>query len=71
MAGELGVIISEHQQIENWTSPAFDALGERLEEIEIYGEPEPGDFEAGEKGVPLQTFAGNTGSATRPTITGA
>ncbi len=29
------VIIPENHWVENWTSPAFDALGERDEEIEI------------------------------------
>jgi transposase-like protein len=41
------VIIPENHWVENWTSPAFDALGERHEEIEIYGKPDPDDFEAG------------------------
>ncbi|WP_146048657.1 transposase [Roseibium marinum] len=41
------VIIPENHWVENWTSPAFDALGERHEEIKIYGKPDPGDFEAG------------------------
>ncbi len=40
------VIIPKNHWVENWTSPAFDTLGERDEEIEIYGKPDPGDFEA-------------------------
>ncbi|WP_068419385.1 IS110 family transposase [Labrenzia sp. OB1] len=47
LAGLAPVIIPENHWVENWTSPAFDALGERHEEIKIYGKPDPGDFEAG------------------------
>ncbi|MEQ8784606.1 MAG: hypothetical protein RIE06_33590 [Roseibium album] len=41
-----GVIVPKNEWVENWTSPAFDALGERHEEITIYGKPDPGDFKA-------------------------
>ncbi|WP_371419593.1 DUF6880 family protein [Labrenzia sp. THAF82] len=41
------VIVPKNQRVENWTSPAFDALGERHEEIKNYGKPDPGSFEAG------------------------
>ncbi|QFT29455.1 hypothetical protein FIV00_03075 [Labrenzia sp. THAF82] len=44
---DLLVIVPKNQRVENWTSPAFDALGERHEEIKIYGKPDPGSFEAG------------------------
>ncbi len=41
------VIIPENHWVENWTSPAFDVLGEPDEEIKIYGKPDLGSFEAG------------------------
>ncbi len=41
------VIIPKNHWVENWTSPAFDVLGEPDEEIKIYGKPDPGSFEAG------------------------
>jgi len=41
------VIIPKSHWVENWTSPAFDALGERYEEIEIHRKPDPDEFEAG------------------------
>lgn len=41
------VIIPKNQWAENWTSPAFDTLGERDEKIEIYGRRDSDDFEAG------------------------
>ncbi|MBG6145942.1 hypothetical protein IWQ51_004088 [Labrenzia sp. EL_142] len=46
LPSDLMVIIPENHWVENWTSPAIDALGEPDEEITIYGKPDPCNFEA-------------------------